>query len=197
MSSETSCLWALFLYFCCLMKTMKIEDLIPDSSKLAAMDAAGYLVKNPSQIKEALKLVFKDEYPLSMRAANVIEVCSEARPDLVKPYIDEIIQRLPSFKTDGVKRCFLKMISMYDLPDDEEKLSILLNCCFEWIMSAEETVAVKVFSLEILYNITQKESDLKQELISVIEDQIPKNSIAFQNRGMKTLKKLYKETDKR
>jgi hypothetical protein len=43
----------------------------------------------------------------------------------------------------------------------------------------------------ILYKISKKEPDLKNELIFAIKDQLPKNSVAFRTAGNKILIKLY------
>jgi hypothetical protein len=48
--------------------------------------------------------------------------------------------------------------------------------------------------VQILYEISKKEKDLKHELIFAIKDQAEKSSGSFSILGNKILKKLYKET---
>jgi hypothetical protein len=55
-------------------------------------------------------------------------------------------------------------------------------------------VALKAYSLEILYQISNKEPELKNELIFAVLDWSDKNSGAFKTFSEKILKKLYKET---
>ncbi len=50
--------------------------------------------------------------------------------------------------------------------------------------------AVKAFAMQILCNICEKEPELANELMMIIEDQIPHSSIGFKNRGTKILKLL-------
>ena len=68
----------------------------------------------------------------------------------------------------------------------------MFDCCLSYLTDVEETVAVKAFSMTVLYRICQKYPDLKQELIPVIEDNLAYSDKAgLQNRGKKILKKLY------
>jgi hypothetical protein len=68
-----------------------------------------------------------------------------------------------------------------------------MNMCFDWLVSAKESVAVKVYAMEILYRISQVEPELKKELADSIEWRISEGTPGFKHRGLKTLKKLYKE----
>jgi hypothetical protein len=60
-------------------------------------------------------------------------------------------------------------------------------------MEPECPAAVKMFSMNILYNISEAEPDLKPELAAVIEDQLPKGTPGLKNSGQKMLKKLYRQ----
>jgi hypothetical protein len=56
-----------------------------------------------------------------------------------------------------------------------------------------EAAAIKVHAMQILYDISQKEPDLKPEVISAIELAIQEGTTGVKNRGRRMLKKLYKE----
>jgi len=171
---------------------MNIEELIPDSGKQTAIHAANVAMKKPEIIPEILDLAFWNKYQYSTRAANAIEIIDSKMPGLIKPFYSKIINGFTNYKTDGVKRCFLKIFTRHTDIKNEQLLCILLNFCFDALSSSSETVAVKVYSLMILYEISKKEPDLKNELIFAIKDQLPKNSAAFRSIGNKMLKKLYK-----
>ena len=96
---------------------------------------------------------------------------------------------------EPVKRDLLRVIARSELPEDN--LGVLLNNCFEWMQSADEPPSTKVHSMQIVYNVSQYEPDIKPELISIIEDQMPKNSVGYKNRGSKLLKKLYMEISRK
>ena len=175
---------------------MNIEDLLPDTGKLTAIHAADVAMQKPELITEILKLAFLDKHPISVRAANTIEIIDSQMPELIKPFYNKIIKGFAKYRTGGVIRCLLKIFTRHVDLKDEKLLCLLINICFEKLASADEDVAVKVYSLQILYSFSNKEPDVKNELIFAINDQLPKNSSAFKSIGNKILKKLYKETSK-
>ncbi|HNW99667.1 MAG TPA: hypothetical protein PKK00_14770 [Bacteroidales bacterium] len=172
---------------------INIEDLLPDTGKLTAIHAANVAMKKTELIPEILKLAFIDKHPISVRAANTIEIIDSENPGLIEPYYNKIINGLVKFKTSGVKRCLLKIFTRHTNLKNEKQLCILINYCFEKLANTEEDVAIKVYALQILYDFSEKEPDIKNELILAIKDQLPKNSEAFKNYGNKIIKKLNKE----
>jgi hypothetical protein len=173
---------------------MNIEELLPDTSKLTAIHAADVAMQKTGLIPEIIKLAFLDKHPISVRAANTIEIIDSKMPELIKPHYAKIINGFASFKTGGVKRCLLKIFTRHTDIKNELLLCRLINYCFEKLAMADEPVAVKVIALQILYAVSNKEPDIKNELIFAIKDQLSKNSGAFTTCGNNILKKLYKET---
>jgi len=175
-------------------ESINFEELLFDTGKLTAIHAADVAMERTEIIPELIKLAFADTYPMSLRAANTLEKIDSQVPGLIEPYYERIINILPSFKVDGVRRCLLKIFTRHTNLKDEKLLCTLLNNCFAFMASSNEPVAVKAYSLNILYLISKKEPELKNELIFAILDQLDKNSPAFKSFGNKILKKLYKET---
>jgi hypothetical protein len=171
---------------------MNIEDLLPDTGKLTAIHAADVAMQKTKLIPVLLKTAFEDIHPLSTRAANTIEIIDSKNPELIKPYYKKIITGFNDFKVDGVKRCLLKIFTRHiDL--EEELLCRLLNFCFDCVASSSETVGVKAYSLMILYEISNKEPDIKNELSAVISTQLQESQPAFKAIGHKLLAKLHQE----
>ena len=173
---------------------MNVKELLPDSAKITGILAADIAMAKPEFIEKILLLAFSETKQYSMRAANTIEIIDSRLPELIKPYYEKIIQHIPTSNIDGVKRCLLKIFTRHLKFKNEETLCALLNLCFDSISSPTESLAVKIYAIDIVYQISNKEPDLKNELILAITDQLDKNSVAFANRGNKILKKLYKET---
>lgn len=168
---------------------MNIAELLPDTGKLTAIHAADVAVKNKKIIPEILKTAFADIHPLSVRAANTIEIIDSKKPVLIQPYYKKIISSFNDFKVDGVKRCLLKIFTRHT-ELDEELLCMLLNYCFDCVASSSETIGVKAYSLMILYEISNREPDIKNELVAVINKQLSESSPAFKNLGNKILSKI-------
>ena len=62
--------------------------------------------------------------------------------------------------------------------------------CFAYICDPKEAIAVRSFSITVLYNICLKEPVLANELKMTLEDQMPHGSSGFKSRAKKTLKLL-------
>lgn len=137
------------------------------------------------------QLMKKGSHPVPHRASWVISTCYDRWPDLLQPYLHDMIDYIPKAEHTGIKRLLLRILVTSDIPSG--KLGEVLNICFDY-MEKEMPVAVKVHAMQIIYNISEKEPDLKPELIALIESQLPFQSKAFTSRGKKLLKKLYKET---
>ena len=49
--------------------------------------------------------------------------------------------------------------------------------------------------MEIIYKISQLYPEIKNELISTVENMMPRSSFGIKSRGRKLLKKLYREVE--
>lgn len=175
---------------------MELEDLLADSSRKTVDIAVSFIGENPDLFKKMLDFALLDKYPYAMRAARVIQVISEANPNKVIPYIDTIVHAMPHFKTGGLNRSMLRILSYHCKKMSEEQLGILTDVCFKNLLNSNEKPAIKVYSLDILYEISNLYPDIKPELISSIETQLPRSSIGIKSKSRKMLKKLRLEIKK-
>ena len=127
-----------------------------------------------------------------MRASRAAIFCVEKHPHLIVPYLNKIIKLLPD--DESVRKNFMKILAETPLDFTEDQLGILVDSCFEMLLSDKFSIANKVYSMELLYKISEIEPGLKIELISAIEEQIPKGSSGIKAIGKGLLKKLYRET---
>jgi len=142
---------------------------------------------------QLMQLVLSNEKTVSGRAAWVIETVWLKYPNLINNHIDKMIDFLPQSRYDNQKRHFLKMLSTIDLKQlDEDRQGILLDCCFTWLEDPVYPTAVKMFSMQIIYNYIKIEPVLAGELAAIIENQFNDATPGFKNRGGKILKELYK-----
>ncbi len=172
---------------------MSLEDLFSDSSRRAIEMAVNTIGDNPEAFKKVLDFAIEDKGKYAQRAARAIQMSSAKYPELATPYVKDIIKEMSGFKTGGLKRSMAKMISEMNWDFDEESLGILAETCFKWVNDTNEEIAIKIYSQDILYRISEIYPELKYELIPTLENQIPRSSIAIKTRSRKMLKKLYKE----
>jgi hypothetical protein len=175
---------------------LDLEDLLFDSSRRTADIAVGLIGDNPEIFKKFLDFALDDKTPYAMRAARVVQLSSHQHPELIRPYLKEIIHKLPYLKSDGLRRGFLKIFTERSLDLDEESFGILADTTFNCLNNPAEKPAMKVYSMEILFRISDFYPEIKPELISTIENQLPHSTAAIKSAGKKLLRKLYIQTER-
>lgn len=166
------------------------EILRSEISKRHNNEIAKMARKNPLVFDELWTIALSDEKLLNWRAAWVIKGIWEKSPELVNPHLGKMRWALATINQDGVKREFLKMISESPLPDDEEEMGILLKYCFDWLASPLEPIAVRVHSMEVLFQISTRIPEIIPELRTTIEVAMQEGSAGMVSRGRRTLKAL-------
>jgi hypothetical protein len=172
------------------------EQLLAELSKSNTVYMASVIGVDKKLFKEIFQLILTNEEKISGRAAWVVEHVWLEHPFMIDPYINDMIDFLPISKYDNQKRHITKILSTRDLTElDEDRLGILIDRCFTWLEDPVYPTAVKMFSMQIIYNYIQIEPDLASELIAIIENQLNDATPGFKNRGEKVLKELYKLTN--
>ncbi|MFC2151109.1 hypothetical protein ACFLSE_01165 [Bacteroidota bacterium] len=172
------------------------DQLLAELSKRNTDYIASIVDKDEKLFKQIFDLVLTNEQYVSGRAAWVIEVLWLKYPNIVDSYINDMIDFLTQSKYDNQKRHFTKILSTIDLNTlDEDRLGILIDRCFSWLEDPIYPTAVKMFSMQIIYNYIKIEPILASELIAIIENQFEDSTPGFKNRGEKLLKELYKLVD--
>ena len=119
----------------------------------------------------------------------MLDKIHDITPELLHPFLEKLTQQLKEEKSSSKKRHFLKLISMN--PIAEKNQGFLVDYCLTALTSAKEPPAVRVHAMQILYNISEKEPDLKSELLAVIQHEMEFHSTAgIISRGSKLAKKL-------
>ena len=147
-------------------------------------------VKSESHFKTLLSFALHEKDPLAWRACWILDGADEKRPGLAREYIPEIVRRLPSLESKGTLRSLLRLLTRNEIPEDEQGL--LIDLCFNYLVSELYPVAVKAYSMEIIYHHVLLYPELKHELITVIEDQAENNSAGFKARGTILINKMEK-----
>lgn len=160
-----------------------------DSSKNLAELTANIVIENPALIEPLLEISFTGTEPWSQRASRVISICCCRFPEMLKPHVSRIIPNLSKLKSEGPLRNFLKIFSSVPLNLSNRNKSILLNLCFDYL-AGNYSIAVKAYSMEVLYQLSTEIPEIRNELYHLIETQMPDFSVGLKSRGRRILKKL-------
>jgi hypothetical protein len=138
--------------------------------------------------KDIYSLISSDEPRIAWRSCWIIDNADEKDPELLVPFIPDIVERLIATKNGSLKRHFTRILCRHEIP--EELLGQVINRCFD-LLSPSEAVAVRVFAMQLLFNISQREPGLKKELAAVLESLTEEGGTAgFMNRAGKLIKAL-------
>jgi hypothetical protein len=169
------------------------DYLLYDLSKSHTDRLAAKAANEPQIISELWDIAISDAEPENWRAAWVMKSIWELQPALILPWHTKMISVLPTLTKDGVKREFLKIISETSLPDDDELLGVLLETCFRYLAAPAEPIAIKIHSINILQQISQRIPDIIPELCTTIEVAMQEGSAGIVNRGSRTLQALRRQ----
>jgi hypothetical protein len=171
------------------------ELLSQENSRLNTDIIANFVSENPPLFNELWQLFLINKEPVSRRAAWVVDVLTEKYPEkLTKSMINNLIDNIQSFRHDGMKRHSLHLISRSTLP--AERLGEITGICFDWLMHPGEAVATKMYSMEILYLISEIEPDLKNELADSIRMQMLEGTPGIKSCGRRILSKLGRDANR-
>jgi hypothetical protein len=127
-----------------------------------------------------VELVLSHEEKVAPRATWVLEKISEKLNEPLADYIDNVINELAKINSSSTRRTLAKVLMLHTIPERHE--GRMLDFCISMIESPKEPVAVKANCMTIVFNLLPKYPELKNEIFSIIEDQVPYNSVGFKSR---------------
>ncbi len=150
------------------------------------------LIENPKGFDVLISLALNHPKQRSWRAAYLVDKIHDQSPELLFPYLPAIIEKLKTESNASKRRHWLKLISMNSI--NEEFFGFLFDYCINAFTSEKEAVAVRVHAMQILFNISEKEPELKSEVLQIIEHELEQNPTAgIRSRGRKLATKLRKQ----
>lgn len=172
---------------------MKVEELLPDSSRQTALFAADFIIAHHEFLPEMITISFSGNKLMAMRVSRAIVFVYELEPELIKPFVSEILDQLCLCNNNSTIRNFLHLF-LYEIELlDEERLGKLINLCFNLLESPTAEISPRALSMQILYLVSNKIPELKSELKTIIEFHYEEGSPGFKSTARTLLKKLNKE----
>lgn len=167
-----------------LVKVILYEHSKPQMEKITR-----YVGNDPKRFAELVDVFLAGPYRVTQRASWPLSYCVEYNPSLIKPHLKKILNYLyKEGEHVAVKRNILRLLQYITIPRSLQAKTI--NLCFDFLNNPKEPIAVRVFTMTVLGNLAKENEDLKNEIIMVIEDQLPYGSAGFLSRGKKVLKQL-------
>jgi len=165
------------------------NEILKEHSKAQCNKIVQWVGNDQKRFAELFHLFLKDEYRVVQRAAWPVSYCVIAHPKLISKHWSKLIKNLqkPGIH-DSVKRNSIRLLQDIEIPEKYE--GEIMDICFKYLESPTEALAVKVFSMTVLANLSNKYPDIIPELTLLIEDQLPTQSAGFKSRAKKVLKDI-------
>ncbi|MDA3867153.1 MAG: hypothetical protein PF489_10475 [Salinivirgaceae bacterium] len=168
-----------------------IREILTDRASKTTKSLVVTLGLNDRRCTEQLwQWALYEEDPLKWRAAWVFEEVCLKDSDITKIYIDQIAEIYPKLNHTGLRRMFGHILAEKTIPVASEPE--ILNAAFLWLQDRNQPAAVRVHCMQIIFNLSEKYLEIKQELKATLEHEYATGSPGFQNRSGKILALLKK-----
>lgn len=168
-----------------------IKDLLSKSqSKTIRDEIVNKVYSDPKLISELMGCFFSDNLRLNQYAAWPVGIIGVQKPQLILPYLGDMVNGLDLPVHDAFIRNTLRVLQFIDLPEDIE--GVVYDKSFSYLNDPDRPIAIRVFAMSVLTNIAVKYPDLKDELIKTIELYYPFGSAGFKSRARREIKRLKK-----
>ena len=162
------------------------DEILKEHSRTQALKIAAYACASKKNFKELMKCFLSNEYRLAQRAAWSVSWAAKQKPQMVAPYIKDLVRQLERKDVhNAVIRNSVRILQQVEIP--ESLHGELMNACFGFIEKPSTPIAIKVFSLTTLFNLSKYYPEIKGELKLLIEELWENETAAFKARGKKIL----------
>lgn len=152
---------------------------------------ANAVCENEILLGKLIYFSFHDDKKLAFHSSWILTKAYEKSPDLFKQYLPQIIQNLSKLDNESSMRSFLKIFSITDLSGIDSKYhGILADLCFRLLKSPSSAIAIKSYSMEILYRMTLIYPELATELALAVRPVCDTDSAGVASKARNVLKKL-------
>lgn len=163
------------------------ETIVAEHSKANCTKIVKWIGPSQKKFDELFHLFLNSEYRINQRAAWPLSYCVIAHPALIAKHFSKLVRNLhkPGIH-DSVKRNTLRLLQYIEIP--KKFHGEIMDTCFHYLSSNTEPVAIKVFSLTVLQNLSKQYPAIRNEVKLIIEERWPHETVAFHTRARKFLK---------
>jgi len=167
------------------------ERLEKEHSKSTTTIIVNEICRNPEKMDELMQIFIEGPITTTQRAAWPLGFIAQNKPKLLNSYYPLLIDQLHTKNNHpAVIRNILRAFQFVEIPKKYQ--GQILNRSFELLNENCQPIAIKAFSMTVIYNLSKKYPDIIPELKASIETLMPNASPGIKNRGSKILKEITK-----
>ena len=141
-------------------------------------------------LESVIEKAFEGSVRERKRANWILHHVSDKRPEVFVPYLTLLKRQLERVQTEAELRFILRYFSKYQLPNDEESESYLIDFCFEMMLKPREAQAPRVYSMSVLHRLVKRYPELATEFDQSIEVALEHASASLRSRAKHVRKDL-------
>lgn len=167
------------------------KALLEEHSKYQTMKIVNYIGKSPSRFDQLMQIIVSSDTLLVQRASWAMTHCIEIHPALLKDkHYKQMIQSLEKPLHDAIKRNVLRSLQFVNIP--EEWQGYFYDKSAKLVFASKEPVAIRVFALQVLFNIAKEIPELRSELWELMSDLKDHEKAAMRSRVKRLMKAIRK-----
>jgi len=167
------------------------QQLLAENSRRNVNLTAHAIGENEAMFRQLVRIMIREKAPFNTRAAWVFTAVTDEQPWLIEQHLEDIIPLLDKNQPDGILRCLIRQLSRITIPEKHQ--GIIFDICFSFSENPKYALAIRANSMSVLYEISNLQPELKNELITFFEQLEQEEAPAMKSRSRLLLKKLYKE----
>jgi hypothetical protein len=170
------------------------QVLLAEHSRANCDRIVKWIGNSQERFDQLFHLFSTGEYRIVQMAAWTLSYAVIAHPNLIAKKFPALLKNLERPDAHpAVKRNTIRLLQEVEIP--KRFHGRIMNLCFNYIISPAEKIAVKAFSLTVLERLAKEYPEIRQELITTIQDRMPFETPAFRSRGKKILQRYSKNSE--
>ena len=165
------------------------EALLQEHSKKQCLKIVAYVGDDKKLFAELITLMLTAEYRIAQRAAYSVSYCVQKHPTLIKPWFGKMRKKMSDKQAhDAIRRNALRILEDVDIP--EKYCGLLFEISNNYLHDINEPIAVRAFSISVMFNIAKKYPDLNNEVKHNAESLLHCGIPALESRSRNILKQI-------
>lgn len=166
-----------------------VKELSKSPTSAQRLHIAAYIGSNPKRFAELLSIFLMGPNRVSQQAMWPLGYCVQQDPILLKPHFHKLVKLLeqPDLPV-GLKRNLYRTLQFASIPKTYQ--ARIINCALTVLTNRSEPIAIRVFAMTVLHHLTGSIPEIKNELIAVLENDLPFASAGYVSRARKILREL-------
>jgi hypothetical protein len=176
-----------------------IKQISVTIGKTKVLELSRILNEQQFLLCDLVDITFYADKNIAFRAAWILENLFLTDPASYETDLEYLLSKIKEVKHESCQRHYAKIIMHITdpkaIPVIKNKLAQIdmepvIEQCFDWMIDPKVKIAVKCFSSEVLFNLSNRHPWIKEELANQLQFLMRNGSPGIQSRGRKLLYQL-------